>query len=83
MTEERCPLTELISTQCAHCRKLPDPAADLLRDIFEEPAQRQTGPWFSARYEGRCSECGMAFEVGDPIRPSGRGFVAPCCESPW
>lgn len=59
---ERCDITELLVTECAHCRKLPDP-----------PEQRgERGPWFTARYVGDCS-CGTVFIPGDQIRADGEG----------
>ena len=26
------------------------------------------GPWFSARYDGECDECGGVIEAGDDVR---------------
>ena len=36
-----------------------------------EPAR--FGPWFPARYDGRCSGCGEPFEPGEKIRSDGDG----------
>jgi hypothetical protein len=57
--EQRCAITELYITQCAHCR----PA----------PAGQEFGPWFPAAYEGDCAGCDGAIEPGDRIRADGQG----------
>lgn len=73
MSEIRCSVTELITSQCAHCRPTPEP------DPFDEPSDR--GPWFHASYRGECAECGDEFEAGDLIRADGNGgYVADCCD---
>jgi predicted nucleic acid-binding Zn ribbon protein len=36
-----------------------------------KPAER--GPWFFARYDGKCSDCGEQFESGQKIRSDGDG----------
>jgi len=66
VTDTRCPVTELLVEQCAHCRPAPAP------DPFDEPA-RPGGGWFEARYEGRCSHCGFPIEPGEAIRSDGEG----------
>jgi len=59
--EERCELTELYISQCAHCRKLGDP-----------PLRKRPGrSWFNAHYPGRCGECDNFIQVGDQIKPYG------------
>jgi len=78
--DERCSVTELIASQCAHCRKLPDPSAELLRDIFGEPTERPGGVWFEARYPGSCADCGNPFDGGALIRTDGvRGHLCGLC----
>jgi hypothetical protein len=69
----RCDLTDLPVTDCAHCRKLPDPLA--------EPEQFELGPWFAARYGGTCSGCAETFDAGDQVRAdgTGHGYLAACC----
>lgn len=64
MADTRCDVTDLIATQCAHCR--PAPA---------EP-ERSTSPGdyghvFTARYPGVCSEGGDRIHEGDLIRYCG------------
>ena len=67
---DRCPITELLSAECAHCK-----GVDLPRD--EQP---ERGPWFPARYIGLCSACGWEFSLGEKIRADGRGgYLADCC----
>jgi hypothetical protein len=56
----RCEITDLPTDQCAHCRPPPP-----------EPP-RQLGPWFTAQYDGTCSE-GCPIEAGDQIRADGEG----------
>lgn len=60
--EPECPLTELPVSMCAHCRKrdLPKP----------EPLD-----WFTARFPGRCVECGRPIETGDDIASTEDGYV--------
>lgn len=73
--DERCPLTELLVDECAHCRKLPDAEVD--DDPFDDPAPPrragQAASWFRAAYPGACSSCGDGFDEGDVIRADGEG----------
>jgi hypothetical protein len=65
---ERCELTDLDKASCAHCR-----------GIVDLPVDRSFGPWFPARYEGRC-RCGQRWNVGDSIRVIPGGFYeGECC----
>ncbi|MFI6296729.1 hypothetical protein ACIBEJ_34425 [Nonomuraea sp. NPDC050790] len=69
--EERCDLTELIKSMCAHCRGIPD-----------EPALNPLGrrPAVSASWPGWCAACGQPFGQDDMIRSDGiGGWVAECC----
>lgn len=73
---DRCDLTDLLPSDCAHCRMTPDP--------FAEPAARRTpgevGPRFTARHPGKCG-CGESFAAGDTIRADGAGgYLAACCD---
>lgn len=73
----RCDLTELLTTDCAHCRNSPDP--------FAKPAAPRgngtPGPVIAARYAGKCA-CGERFDEGDPIRADGDGdWLAACCNN--
>lgn len=73
VVEERCGVTELLVEQCAHCRKVPDPAVEGAAGL---------GPWISARYRGKCSGCGLPFDVFDDIRGDGAGgWLARCCDN--
>jgi hypothetical protein len=73
----RCDLTGLLPSDCAHCRKLPDP--------FVEPAVRRRensdiGPQITARFGGKCG-CGNGILPGDTIRADGQGgYLAACCD---
>lgn len=63
---ERCERTELFVDQCAHCRGVPPPETLELNPYT-------FGPWFPARYDGECTECGVDFAAGDEIRSDGFG----------
>lgn len=66
----RCERTDLLATDCAHCRNLPDPPK----------AAGERGPWFEARYAGRCNRCGCHFLAGFQVRADGHGgYLGPCC----
>lgn len=72
----RCDLTDLLVTDCAHCRKTPDP--------FATPTTRRgngtPGPAIAARYPGKCV-CGESFPVGESIRADGDGgWLSACCD---
>jgi len=75
-TEERCPKTELIVSQCAHCRGDTDPEAEILAD---REALIRTGYWYPSKYDGICANCGQPFEANSAIRGDPRGWVAECC----
>lgn len=67
----RCALTELFVSDCAHCRRIPDPLNEF----------RQYGTPFRAEYAGKCAGCGDDFHDGDTIRADGAGgYLASCCD---
>lgn len=72
----RCPVTELLTDQCAHCRPVPppDPAADFLN---AEPRNAETT--IQARFPGRCADCGEYIQEGDDITSSPDGWVCEGC----
>lgn len=63
MADDRCPVTELLPTECAHCRRVELPTA----------VQRPFGRPFRAAYPGSCSDCGGRFGADDWIRADGDG----------
>jgi hypothetical protein len=64
----RCPITELLVDQCAHCR--PAPAR----------VEPELGPWFAAAFRGRCASCDGWFDEFELIRADGAGgWLAQCC----
>lgn len=58
--EERCELTELLVSSCAHCR--PEPVVRRRREP-EHP--------YTANFVTRCGVCGLSIEIGDPIAQDG------------
>lgn len=70
-SSERCPLTELIKTQCAHCR--PPAAPVFAHALFDSPGDTGPGPIFAAQYAGRCGRCDGFFEEHDWICRTGTG----------
>lgn len=74
-TSERCPITELLPAECAHCRHLPD----LDEHHVDRTALLAQG-WVTARYPGTCRQCGEHFNTGAAIsQANARGWVAECC----
>jgi hypothetical protein len=60
--EPRCEKTDLLASQCAHCR--PRPPLDV--SAF--------GPWITASFDGECAgDCGRPLRAGDSIRSDGEG----------
>jgi len=72
-TYERCPLTELMQSDCAHCRRIPDPP-ELLR---------QVGGWFQAGRPGSCVECGFCGAGGSSIGLDAAGFELKLAANHW
>lgn len=63
--ESRCEVTELLVSQCGHCTgRTGDEGTGEKRDL---------GPWFGARYAGKCADCGERFGMQDRIRADGEG----------
>jgi hypothetical protein len=46
---------------------------DLPGEEVPDEAKPERGPWFSARFEGWCCECGQPVDPGDQIRADGMG----------
>ena len=77
--EARCDNTDLLISQCAHCRGLADIETQALLD---RAALIATGQWFPARYAGKCTQCGERFGEGAAIggfTVETGGWVAECC----
>jgi hypothetical protein len=73
---ERCERTDLLVTDCAHCRGLPD------LPTGPEPTLRPDGGGavtIAARYGGYCHECGRSIRIGDSITSVDDGWVGECC----
>lgn len=75
---ERCALTELIKTQCAHCRPKPPPFQPAQ---FDDPGDDYdaASTTFQAKYSGRCELCDGLFHVGDWISRTSDGDYI-CCD---
>ena len=76
MAAPRCDLTDLLVTDCAHCRGV--------KSVDEETkAERArllaTGRWVVAQYAGTCAHCGEHFGPGAAIRMFPGGWRADCC----
>lgn len=78
MTVERCEKTDLLANQCAHCRGLLDPEAEIRQS---RQALLSTANWFESKWAGKCARCGDWFREGSAIhRVQGYdGYVAECC----
>ena len=64
-SEPRCEVTELLKSQCAHCR----PSRQV-----EVPELPDVGPWFEARFDSDCDgPCGGQIFEGDQCRSDGEG----------
>lgn len=62
-SSERCPLTELIKSQCAHCRRRPH------APMFMEAPPPEPTPAFG----WACAACETPFEEGDEIFRTAHG----------
>lgn len=59
---------DLDPASCAVCNGAVKRAADRERSL-RAPGGR--GPWFPARYDGECSDCGEVFKAETVIRSDG------------
>jgi hypothetical protein len=67
---DRCELTDLLVSDCAHCRGIAE----------ERPIDPELGPWFAAAYPGHCARCSFPIRVGNTIRADGhRGYLCQEC----
>lgn len=81
MSEPRCEFSDMLVSQCAHCRAggkiLPPP--DVERP--SQPARTPYGPLFFARHYGPCSGCETKIIPDDTIRADGTGgYLHEDCE---
>jgi hypothetical protein len=63
-SEERCELTELIKTQCAHCRAPRRPHQPQFVEAVFAPTPDKDDvivATFQAQWPGKCAECGDYF----------------------
>lgn len=69
-SEERCELTELIKTQCAHCRSPRRPSVpQFVEAVFASTPDVDdvVVATFQAQYPGKCADCGDYFPRGATI----------------
>lgn len=74
---------DLEATSCAVCNGAEKRAAAVeAQDRRFRTDQR--GPWFLARHDGKCSDCGEWFESGQKIRSDGGdgGWLCEECGDP-
>ena len=74
MKEERCEISDLLVSQCAHCRAgggLQSPAE--LTEASVLASVREHGPLFFAKHRGPCSGCDRGIWPDDTIRADGQG----------
>ena len=76
-TEERCERTDLIVSQCAHCRPKPSLDDEIAQHRARLLASRRG--WFRAQYFGRCAGCGDPYVPDTAIRRTPDGYIAECC----
>lgn len=80
-SDERCDLTELITTQCAHCRA-PVRHPRFIEALFDTPGDDDDTivATFPAQYSGRCADCDSRFSGGDWIsRTAGGDYLCSGC----
>lgn len=65
MSEKRCERTDLLESDCAHCRGF-EMAAEFV-------SEGTVGKPFVASYPGRCAACEERFNAGEQIISNGQG----------
>lgn len=69
----RCELTELLVTDCAHCRGITE-------ETLKPPKWSGPSSPIPAAYPGRCSGCGERITPGDLILSDKEGgWLGACC----
>jgi hypothetical protein len=69
MAVERCDYSDLIKTECAHCKGYKEPPPPIVE-----------GPSFVAQYDGFCHECGDRILPGEKIKRSGENYSHANCD---
>lgn len=76
--EERCPMSDLYISQCAHCRPKP-PQPRFLEAFFTGDSDSYS---FAATWPGKCAQCGEWFGPGAWITRAGdNGYLCSDCTS--
>lgn len=78
MPSDRCEMTELPTSSCAHCLGHADPEAEL--SALRARLLATGRGWFTAQYPGTCQHCDERFEPGAVVRMEiPRGWRGECC----
>jgi len=73
----RCDLTDLPADMCAHCLGHKDTEQQATTD---REALLSRGNWLTAKFRGRCADCGEWYAAGTAIRRNDPdGWTAECC----
>lgn len=70
MPPDYCEKYDLPAASCGHCTGA-EARARAEEQADGERAPSGPGPWFTARYEGTCADCGEDIAPGDRIRSDG------------
>jgi hypothetical protein len=79
MTDARCLVTELIESQCDHCR--PPAPVDAETAALRARLYSRRG-WFPARHAGTCCSCAFPFPPASAVHQAPgdpEALIAECC----
>lgn len=82
MSEARCDKTDLLVTDCAHCRGNDRTIEEQFtaEAALRKAAYEAAPGWIISRYPGDCAECGERFEAGEMIyKLLDVGWISTCC----
>lgn len=79
---ERCEITGLIMTQCAHClgHTLGETWENQESEDLDPGAFTKKAPTIESKFPSKCPACGDLIKKGDWIRLLNIGW---CCEKHW
>lgn len=82
MGETRCEKTDLLVTDCAHCRGNDLTIEEqVAAEASARKAAYEAAPgWIISKYQGHCAECNERFEAGEMIyKMPDVGWISTCC----